>query len=123
MTVIDEQHRLQSLLEEMLGDKVQSVSVDPQLAQPTPGKVAIVIEPPELEYTAWVGPPTIRWTLDVVAGTPATQASSLDLIADAIDTLAAKGLNIATASPATFSLAGAGNLLAYQVRLNPLDLS
>jgi len=123
MTVIDEQHRLQSLLEEMLGDKVQSVSVDPQLAQPTPGKVAIVIEPPELEYTTWVGPPTIRWTLDVVAGTPATQASSLDLIADAIDTLAAKGLNIATASPATFSLAGAGNLLAYQVRLNPLDLS
>lgn len=123
MTVIDEQRKLQSLLEEMLGSTVQSVGIDPQSAQPTPGKVSIVIEPPELEYVTWVGPPTIRWTLDIIAGTPATQATALDLIADAIDTLAAKGLNIATATPATFPLAGTGNLLAYQVRLNPLDLS
>ncbi len=123
MTVIDEQQKLQNLLEEMLGDLVQSVGIDPQSAQPTPGKVSIVIEPPELEYVTWVGPPTIKWTLDIIAGTPATQATALDLIANAIDTLAAKGLNIATATPATFPLAGTGNLLAYQVRLNPLDLS
>lgn len=120
--VSKEREALQALLEEYLGGLVQSVGIDPQSAQPTPGKVAIVIEPPELEYETWVGPPTIRWTLDIIAGTPTTQATAFDLICDAIDTLAAKGLNINTANPATFSLAGTGNLLTYQVRLNPLDL-
>ena len=32
------------------------------------------------------------------------------------------GLNIATARPVTFSLAGAGTLASYQITLNPLDI-
>ena len=61
------------------------------------------------------------WTLDVIAGTPATQPSAVDDILTALDRLAERGLNIQKATPATWNLAGAGTLAAYQVVLNALE--
>ncbi len=110
-------------LENMLGGLVQIITIDPAAANPSPGRVAIFIEPPELDYsTSWTAAPEIGWKLDIIAGTPATQPASLDLITDAIETLADNELNIASARPVSFTLPnGAGTLAAYEVTLNPLD--
>lgn len=106
-----------------LGDLVQIVTIDPAAAKPAPGKIAIFIEPPELDYSkSWTAAPEIGWKIDLVAGTPATQPTSLDLITDVIETLADNDLNIATAHPVSFTLPnGAGTLAAYELTLNPLD--
>ena len=114
---------LMARLTDMLGNVVQIVTVDPAAAKPSPGRVAIFIEPPELDYSAnWTAAPEIGWKLDIIAGTPATQPAALDLITDAIETLADNELNIATARPVSFTLPnGAGTLAAYEVTLNPLD--
>lgn len=110
-------------LEDHLGDLVQIITIDPAAAKPSPGRVAIFIEPPELDYSAsWTAAPEIGWKLDIIAGTPATQPTSLDLITGAIETLADNDLNIASARPVSFTLPnGAGTLAAYEVTLNPLD--
>lgn len=114
---------LMARLTDMLGNVVQIVTVDPAAAKPSPGRVAIFIEPPELDYsTSWTAAPEIGWKLDIIAGTPATQPAALDLITDAVETLADNQLNIATARPVSFTLPnGAGTLAAYEVTLNPLD--
>ena len=57
----------------------------------------------------------------VIAGTPATQPSAVDDILTALDRLADKGLNLQKATPASWNLAGAGTLAAYQVTLNALE--
>lgn len=116
-----ERDALTATLTDMLGGIVQSVGIDPAEARPTTGHVAIVIEPPEVTYPTWRAI-EIHWTLDLLAGTQTTQAASLDLLADAIELLAEHGLNIERATPITFNLAGAGNIAAYQVKLNPLEL-
>lgn len=110
-------------LEDHLSDLVQIITIDPAAAKPSPGRVAIFIEPPELDYSAnWTAAPEIGWKLDIIAGTPATQPTSLDLITDAIETLADTELNISSARPVSFTLPnGAGTLAAYEVTLNPLD--
>lgn len=115
---------LMARLTDMLGNVVQIVTVDPAAAKPSPGRVAIFIEPPELDYaSSWTAAPEIKWKLDLIAGTPATQPASLDLITDAIETLADNELNIAAARPVSFTLPnGAGTLAAYEVTLNPLDI-
>lgn len=115
---------LMARLTDMLGNVVQIVTVDPAAAKPSPGRVAIFIEPPELDYSAsWTATPEIGWKLDIIAGTPATQPAALDLITDAVETLADNELNIATARPVSFTLPnGAGALAAYEVTLNPLDI-
>ena len=115
---------LMARLTDMLGNVVQIVTVDPAAAKPSPGRVAIFIEPPELDYSAsWTAAPEIGWKLDIIAGTPATQPAALDLITDAVETLADNELNIATARPVSFTLPnGAGTLAAYEVTLNPLDI-
>lgn len=114
---------LMARLTDMLGNVVQIVTIDPAAAKPSPGRVAIFIEPPELDYsTSWTAAPEIGWKLDIIAGTPATQPAALDLITDAVETLADNELNIATARPVSFTLPnGAGTLAAYEVTLNPLD--
>lgn len=120
--VIVQRTALMDTLTDMLDDLVSSVSTDSALVHPQPGKVAIYVEPPYVEYPTWDGVPDITWTLDLVAGTPATQATALDDIIDAIDRLASKGLNVNKAQPVGWNLAGTGTLAAYQVTLNPLEI-
>ncbi|MDU2421566.1 MAG: hypothetical protein E7D48_05615 [Bifidobacterium scardovii] len=114
---------LMTLLEDSLGDLVQIITIDEQKARPLPGRVAVFVEPPDLEYPRWGNEPEITWRLDLIAGTTATQAPSLDLIMRAIDLLAERDVNIQAARPVTISLDGAGNIAAYQLTLNPLELT
>ena len=107
-------------LADMLDGLASSVSIDAQLVRPSAGKVAMFIEPPTVEWPSW-GPPELVWTLDVIAGTPATQPSAVDDILTVLDRLAERGLNLRKATPATWNLAGAGTLAAYQVTLNALE--
>lgn len=116
----DQREALMDTLIDMLDGLVSSVSIDAQLIRPDPGKVAVYIEPPSVEWPDW-GPPTLTWTIDVIAGTPATQTKAVDDILTALDRLAEKGLNLQKAAPASWNLAGAGTLAAYQVTLNPLE--
>ena len=59
--------------------------------------------------------------MEDISGTPAKQPSADDDILTALDRLAERGLNIQKATPATWNLAGAGTLAAYQVTLNALE--
>ena len=77
---------LMNTLTDMLDGLVSSVSIDAQLIRPAAGKVAVFIEPPTVEWPSW-GPPEPVWTLDVIAGTPATQPSAVDDILAALDRL------------------------------------
>ena len=120
--IITERETLMDMLTDMLGALVTVVTIDAQEARPLPGKVAVLIEPPELVYEKWGNAPDITWRLDVIAGTMATQAHSLDLIMRAIDLMAERELNIQSARPVTISPAGAGDLAAYQLTLNPLEI-
>ena len=119
--IIRQRERLIDMLESALGDLVQVVTVDLQDARPTPGRIAVFIEPPDIEYESWNHEPTVTWRLDLTAGTMATQDAALALILDAIETLDAHDLNIADAKPVTLSLAGAGGVAAYQITLNQLE--
>ena len=101
---------------------MQIVTADEQKARPLPNKVAVFIEPPELAYKQWGNEPDITWRLDVIAGTMATQAPALELVMRAIDLMAEHELNIQAARPVTLSLSGAGDLAAYQLTLNPLEI-
>ena len=52
----------------------------------------------------------------------ATQAPALELVMRAIGLMAEHELNIQAARPVTLSLSGAGDLAAYQLTLNPLEI-
>lgn len=120
MSIQEQRSALMATLADMLDGLVGSISTDAQLVRPAAGKVAVYIEPPTVEWPTW-GPPEPTWTLDVIAGTPATQTSAVDDILTALDRLAEKGLNLQKATPASWNLAGAGTLAAYQVTLNALE--
>ena len=95
------------MVEAALGEIGSFVTGDVAKARPLPGMVAVFIEPPDIDYPVWGDRPECTWRLDLLAG---------------IGLLAEAGLNIATARPVTFSLAGAGTLASYQITLNPLDI-
>lgn len=120
MNIQEQRAALMDTLADTLDGLVSSISIDAQLVRPAAGKVAVFIEPPAVEWPSW-GPPETVWTLDVIAGTPATQPSAVDDILTALDRLADKGLNLQKATPASWNLAGAGTLAAYQVTLNALE--
>lgn len=122
MNVSSERERLVALLENALGDLVQRVTTDPAEARPSPGRVAVLVEPPELVWETWAPDPETTWKLDVVAGTTATQAAALDLILAAIGRLAALPLNMQRADPVTVTLPSGGAVAGYQITLNPLEL-
>lgn len=119
--VLRERAALMDLLIDTMGDLVQAVSIDAQSARPSPGKVSVLIDPPELEYESWARTPTVTWRLTVMAGTMATQTAGMDLILTAIDRLAAIPLNISSAIPVTVNI-GSGMIAGYQITLNPLEL-
>lgn len=119
--VLRERAALMDLLIDAMGDLVQAVSIDMQSARPSPGKVSVLIDPPELEYESWTRTPTVTWRLTVMAGTMATQTAGMDLILTAIDRLAAIPLNISSAIPVTVNI-GSGMIAGYQITLNPLEL-
>ena len=106
----------------MIGDLVAVVTIDAQEARPLPGKVAVLIDPPNITYEGWQFVNT-EWTVNLIAGTTATQIESLDLIIPVLERLHERHLNMKAAKPVTYSLAGVGNLAAYEITLNPLEIN
>lgn len=121
--VIEQRIRLAARLHDVLGDFAAVVTDDAQKTRPQAGKVAVLIEPPDLDYPTWGNDPEITWRVDIVAGTAATQAANLALIVRAIDLIAADpAICLTEARPVTYSLAGVGELAAYQLTINPSDI-
>ena len=120
--IITEREALMDLLTDMLGALVTVVTIDAQEARPLPGKVAVLIDPPEITYEGWQFVST-AWTVNLIAGTMATQTESLDLLIPVLERLHERRLNMKTAKPVTYSLAGVGNLAAYEITLNPLEIN
>ncbi|RGJ62259.1 hypothetical protein DXD52_02625 [Bifidobacterium longum] len=110
------------MLTDMLGALVTVVTIDAQEARPLPGKVAVLIDPPEITYEGWQFVST-TWTVNLIAGTMSTQTESLDLLIPVLERLHERHLNMKTAKPVTYSLAGVGNLAAYEITLNPLEIN
>lgn len=96
----------------VFGDKVSVITTDPAQVRPLPDKPAVYIEPPTIESLTWSDFDT-TWHVNIVAGTQTTAADSLTQIYDLIDALTNTALNVQSAEPTTFSLAGTGNLAAY----------
>ncbi len=120
--IITEREALMDMLTDMLGALVTVVTIDAQEARPLPGKVAVLIDPPEITYEGWQFVST-AWTVSLIAGTMATQTESLDLLIPVLERLHERRLNMKTAKPVTYSLAGVGNLAAYEITLNPLEIN
>jgi hypothetical protein len=120
--VLQEREALMETLTDMLGDLATVVTIDAPAARPLPGKIAVLIDPPKIDFEGWQFLTPV-WTVNLIAGTMATQTATLDLLTDAIERLHARHLNMKTATPATFSLAGVGDLAAYTITLNPLELT
>ena len=100
---------------------VNQVTIDPTLVKPSPGKVSAWIMPPEIAYPGWSGQePDVTVTIMLIAGTPTTTLTGLDLILQTLDRLHECDLNMRDAKPAGFDLAGAGTLSAYQLTLNTI---
>lgn len=118
--MIDARNLLIERLTDMAGDLLSHITIDAAKARPLPGKPALLVNPPEIAFISY----TITeytWTLHLIAGTPATQAESYDQFAPVFDRFQAGGLNLKTARPATWQLAGAGAVACYEITLNPLD--
>lgn len=120
--IISEREALMDMLTDMIGDLVDVVTIDAQEARPLPGKVAVLIDPPNITYEGWQFVNT-EWTVNLIAGTTATQIESLDLIIPVLERLHERHLNMKAAKPVTYSLAGVGNLAAYEITLNPLEIN
>lgn len=120
--IITEREALMDMLTDMLGALVTVVTIDAQEARPLPGKVAVLIDPPEITYEGWQFVST-AWTVSLIAGTMATQTESLDLLIPVLERLHERRLNMKTAKPVTYSLAGVGNLAAYEITINPLEIN
>lgn len=120
--IITEREALMDMLTDTLGALVTVVTIDAQEARPLPGKVAVLIDPPEITYEGWQFVST-AWTVNLIAGTMATQTESLDLLIPVLERLHERRLNMKTAKPVTYSLAGVGNLAAYEITLNPLEIN
>lgn len=120
--IITERETLMDMLTDMLGALVTVVTIDAQEARPLPGKVAVLIDPPEITYEGWQFVST-TWTVNLIAGTTATQTESLDLLIPVLERLHERHLNMKTAKPVTYGLPGVGNLAAYEITLNPLEIN
>ncbi|MGE8606842.1 hypothetical protein ACOI8T_09120 [Bifidobacterium breve] len=120
--IVRQRARLASKFREILGDMAVIVTDDSQQARPQSGKVAVLIEWPDIDYPIWGNDPEITWRVDLIAGTMATQARNLEPISDALDLIAESDLCVIQARPVTFTITNVGDLAAYQLTINPSDL-
>lgn len=70
--VTREREALMDMLTDAMGDLACVVTIDAQDARPLPGRIAVLIDPPELTFEGW-HMQTITWTVNLIAGTMATQ--------------------------------------------------
>lgn len=122
VSVREEREALMDLLTDAAGDLVDAVTIDAQEARPLPGKAVMLIDPPTITFEGYQFQERI-WTVNVIAGTTATQVQALDIITPVVERLWARNVNMRSAKPVSYSLAGVGTLAAYELTLNPLELT
>ena len=110
---------LRDQLETDLGDVVDLVTLD-GVGIKLSTRAAVVIQPPEITYTTW-NERELEWTLAAVAGPADRPRIAWDRLDAVLTRLQETGLNLKSARPALFDLAGAGTLPAYEITLNPLE--
>lgn len=109
---------LRDELAEILGDSVDLVTLDGSGLKPAT-RAAAVIFPPEVTYTTWDEKDQV-WKFALVAGPADRPLIAWESLDTALSRLEESTLNLASASPATFDLAGAGTLPAFEITLNPI---
>lgn len=117
MTTTDQLESLHARITQALGQLASTVTTHADQARPTPGHVVCLIEAPDITWTGMANEPHATWRIDLIAGTASTQADSLPLLWQALDLIAAAGINIQDAQPISYSLAGVGSLAAYQATI------
>lgn len=110
---------LQAALTNILGDLVDLVTLDGSGLKPST-RAAVVIQPPEVQFPTFEEREMI-WTLAIVAGPPDRPLIAWERLDPILTALEESGLNLRSATPATYGLAGSGTLPAYEVTLNPLE--
>lgn len=120
--ILIEREALIGQVTDALGDLASIVTIDTQDARPLPGKVAVFIQPPDLAWPSWDTTPDITWKAAVVAGTPATQGDSLDLLYSALQKLAEHQVNIVKAEPVGYQNGTGGDLAAYLVTFGTITI-
>lgn len=119
MTTIEPAERLKTQIENVLGDLVDLVTLDGTGVKPQT-RAAVVIFAPEVTFTTF-DEVELVWTFAAVAGPARDPLAAWTQLDKILTRLHQSGLNIDTASPGTFGLAGNGNMPAYEITLNPLD--
>ena len=117
MTINDQREDLIERLTDSVGNLLSVITIDAQSLRPLPGKAAILVNPPEIDFEGWEIQEA-RWSIIVIAGTMATQVDALGLILPVIEKLQADHINMHNARPVTYTN-GSGSLAAYQITLNP----
>ncbi len=116
-TTMERANQLRDHLEVQLGPLVDLVTIDGAGVKPST-RAALVIFPPEISFPTFHERET-TWKLAAVAAPADRPVIAWEALDKILDRLQEIRMNIATASPGSFDLAGAGSLPAYEITLNP----
>lgn len=95
------------------------VTDDATQVGPLSGLGVVYVNPPTLEFENFDDEIDTTWKLDVIQGTAMNLDLAKTFIGKAIHALHSAGINIATATPATWHTAQAVAIPAYTLTLNP----
>lgn len=108
---------LRLVLEAAAGDTVDTVTLDGTGIHAST-RAAIVLFPPTVTYPNWQEQ-EFEFRAAIVAGPADRPLHAWTALDRVLTALQAARINLAKAEPATFDLAGAGSLPAYEITLNP----
>lgn len=117
-TTIEQAEALRARIETILGDLVDLVTLDGAGVK-AQTRAAVVIFAPKITFPTFGERDTI-FRFVATAGPPDRPFVAWEQLDRILGALEAGGLNLASAEPATFDLAGAGRLPAYEITLNPI---
>lgn len=101
-------------------DRISVVTTDASLVKPTDDKVCVFIQPPEIEFEAFADR-NYKFTIDLVAGRPTTQAQAVQTLIDVIQALFEYGIPMEDARPVGWNANGI-ELASYEVTLGVMDI-
>ena len=99
---------------------ILQVTTDPSLVKPSPGKVSLVLMPPNIAWDGWELEPNVTIKILAVAGTANTNKRGDHLTLEPMDIMNQADVNMATATPVGCDRAGSRTLAAYEITLNPM---
>lgn len=116
-TTIEQAEALRDRIATALGDLVDLVTLDGSGVK-AQTRAAVVIFAPKITFPTF-GERDTAFSFVAAAGPQDRPLAAWQQLDRILDRLEQSGLNLASAEPATFDLAGAGRLPAYEITLNP----